>query len=340
MRRLLILACLLFSFLPATTVGASGAAPRSWAAPQIQAVVDAGLMATSVSEFRANDPLLWGEFAGVLASLGVPEVIVADTFRPVTIRELDAQLVTLSGLRPSARALRLAALDAGLAPRQWLGTETVARMLGLRVNHLMSQEELELQVSAPATRAEAAYSLARLLTIQEYDLETARQAVDSFTLPELTVWQQAVLRRALRLVGSPYVFAGTSEKPQQLFGRLRPGGFDCSGFVWRVYKLEPFAGAPTLAGVLQGRTTYDMSAEFPRSARIARENLQPGDIVFFGARGPASKPAEIGHMGIYVGNDWMVHSSDRGTTLVPMAGWYETRFAWGRRPLAEAGLSY
>ena len=44
-------------------------------------------------------------------------------------------------------------------------------------------------------------------------------------------------------------------------------------------------------------------------------------------------------MGIYLGNGWMVHSSDRGTTLTPMTGWYETRFAWGRRPLAEAGLS-
>jgi hypothetical protein len=34
-----------------------------------------------------------------------------------------------------------------------------------------------------------------------------------------------------------------------------------------------------------------------------------------------------------------VHSSDRGTTLTPMAGWYDARFAWGRRPLAEAGIS-
>ena len=44
-------------------------------------------------------------------------------------------------------------------------------------------------------------------------------------------------------------------------------------------------------------------------------------------------------MGIYVGNGWMVHSSARGTTLVPMVGWYETSFAWGRSPLAEAGLA-
>jgi cell wall-associated NlpC family hydrolase len=82
-----------------------------------------------------------------------------------------------------------------------------------------------------------------------------------------------------------------------------------------------------------------MSGEVPRSARIARADLQPADLVFFGTRGPRSKPSEVGHMGIYLGNGWMVHSSDHGTTLVPMTGWYETRFAWGRRPLAEAGLA-
>ncbi len=43
-------------------------------------------------------------------------------------------------------------------------------------------------------------------------------------------------------------------------------------------------------------------------------------------------------MGIYVGNGWLVHSSSRGVALEPMTGWYETRFAWARRPLVEAGL--
>jgi len=339
MRHLLLLGSLVLSFVAASTSGATAAAQVSWAEPQIQAVVDAGLMAASVADFRPDDPLLAGELATVLASLGAPEVVEDDPFRLVTVRELDAQLVTFVGLRPSARANRIAAVYAGLSPRPWLGTETVARMLGLRVNHLRPEEDLELQLGAPATRAEAAYSVARLLTIRDDEIEAVRAAVDSFLFPELTPWQRTVLRRALRFVGSPYIWAGTSERPQQLFGKLLPGGFDCSGFVWRVYKLEPFAGAPALASVLRGRTTYDMSGEVPRALRIARESLEAGDLVFFGPRGTRSKPTEVGHMGIYVGNGWMAHSSDRGTTLTPMTGWYETRFAWGRRPLAEAGLS-
>jgi cell wall-associated NlpC family hydrolase len=337
MRRIALLLSL--AFLAATgTAGAQPPLARSWAAPQIETVVGAGLMAPSVTDFRPDDLLTSSELAAALSSLGA-EATVTDPYRRVTVRELDAQLVTIAGLRPHARELRLEAESAGLMPRTWLGTETVARMLGLRVNHLLTEEELELQVSQPVTRAEAAYSIARLLTIQEYELDSVSVALDTFTFEPLSMWQQNVLRRALRLVGSPYVWAGTSERPQPLFGRTLPGGFDCSGFVWRVYKLEPFAGAPTLAAVLRGRTTYDMSAEVPRSARIARDSLQPGDVVFFGANGTRSKPSEVGHMSIYVGSGWMVHSSDRGTTLTPMTGWYETRFAWGRRPLAEAGLS-
>jgi cell wall-associated NlpC family hydrolase len=43
-------------------------------------------------------------------------------------------------------------------------------------------------------------------------------------------------------------------------------------------------------------------------------------------------------MGIYLGNGWFIHSSTYGVALATLSGWYEKRLAWGRRPLAEAGL--
>lgn len=328
--------------LLAVALGVAGAAARStptrsWAEPQIEVVVETGLMATSAAEFRPDDPLTWSEFSVVLASLGgIPPVMAPD--RLVTVRELDAQLVTLVGLRPAARSVRVAALVVGLSPRPWLGTETVARMLGLRLNHDRRQETLELQLGQPATRAEAAYSIARVLSLDASIIESVGNAVAEFVPPVPDAWQRAILARALRFVGSPYVWAGTSERPQRLSGQLVPGGFDCSGFVWRIYKLEPVAGAPRLARVLKGRTTYAMSAEGGPATRVPWDELRPGDLVFFGARGARSRPAEIGHMGIYVGDEWMIHSSRFGTTLVPMTGWYRSSFAWGRRPLAEAGL--
>lgn len=336
------LAAAVIAVLALVVAGAATARPAaapSFAAAEIATVVDAGLMAPSVEAFRPDDRLTSSELATVIASLG-GAISVSDPNALVSIRELDARLVTLAGLRSTAQAIRIAALEAGLGPRPWLGTETVARMLGFRVNHPREEDERELQVSQPATRAEAAYSIAVYLGLTPTAVDSVRLAAEGFSLPPLTEWQRIVVARGLRLVGAPYVWAGTSERPQQLFGKVLPGGFDCSGFVWRVYKLQRFTAAPVLSSVLVGRTSYAMSGEVAPSARVARGALQPGDVVFFGSRGPHSAPSEVGHMGIYVGNDWFVHSSRFGTTLALMTGWYEKTFAWGRSPLVEAGLEY
>jgi cell wall-associated NlpC family hydrolase len=82
-----------------------------------------------------------------------------------------------------------------------------------------------------------------------------------------------------------------------------------------------------------------MSGEVAKSLRIDPATLQPADVLFFGARGPKSKPSEVGHMGIYVGNGWFVHASSGGVTLQPLQGWYASTLAWARRPLAEAGFA-
>jgi cell wall-associated NlpC family hydrolase len=81
-----------------------------------------------------------------------------------------------------------------------------------------------------------------------------------------------------------------------------------------------------------------MSGEVPGPRRIPLSRIEPADLLFFGAHGTASQPAEVNHMGIYLGDGWMIHSSSQGVALAPLSGWYRTRFAWARRPLAEAGL--
>jgi cell wall-associated NlpC family hydrolase len=81
-----------------------------------------------------------------------------------------------------------------------------------------------------------------------------------------------------------------------------------------------------------------MSVEVPRSKRISFQKLQPADVIFFGSKGPLSKGPQIFHTAIYVGNGWFIQSSDRGVALAQLTGWYKQKFAWGRRPLREAGL--
>jgi cell wall-associated NlpC family hydrolase len=78
-----------------------------------------------------------------------------------------------------------------------------------------------------------------------------------------------------------------------------------------------------------------MAAEIPRTDRIKRADLQPGDVMFFGRKGRHSKAAQIDHTAIYIGNDWLIESSGQGVALGRM-DWFSRSFAWARRPLAEA----
>jgi hypothetical protein len=332
---------LLFSAL-ALAFAAPAAAAQSWAQPQIKLVTSKGLMGGSPSAFRPDDPLTQGELADLVAGLIGQEAPAAlDPAAPVTIAQLDAQLVRALGLLPTARSFSAALREAGLTPTRHFGTEVVARLIGLRVNHPAAQDTLELGVDDEATRAEAAYSAAHILGFTGGEVQLATQLASSFQLPALSELQRDVLQTAVSLVGYPYVWGGTSEQPQDPFGTGKqvPGGFDCSGFVWRVYKLAVYPGAASLPATLKGRTTYAMSGEVPRAKRIPLAGLQPGDLVFFGAHGPKSKPAEIDHMGVFLGGGWFVHASEQGVSLSSLtADWYAGRFAWARRPLAEANL--
>ncbi len=67
---------------------------------------------------------------------------------------------------------------------------------------------------------------------------------------------------------------------------------------------------------------------------------QPGDVMFFGVARPELE-AERGRSTrrLYLGNGWFIQSSGEGVTLLPFGGWYTRNFAWGRRPLSEAGLA-
>ena len=335
-RRSLI--CALIATLAVAPAG-SGKSTPSWAQAEINAVVAAGLMADDPTKFRPDDPLTRGALEQLVAGLTDSKPVTpANPAANVTMAALDARLVGALGLTDASRLFADGGRAAGLAVPSRFGSEATARLLGLRTNHPAAQDELELLPTDTATRAEAAFSAAKILRFGGWEAQAARGAAATFVLPQLTAWQKRILTTAFRFIGYPYVWGGTSDQAEAPFGRPARGGFDCSGFVWRVYKLEPYSSAGRLADTLRGRTTYAMSGEVPAAKRISLAKLQPGDLVFFG-RGPSSKPAQIGHMGIYAGNGWFVHSSGYGVALAQLTGWYRSSFAWGRRPLAEAGLS-
>ena len=336
--RRLFLLCALVALALAPSSAAKPTA--SWALPQIEAVVGAGVMGTDVATFHPNDPLTRVALEQLVAGLThAPPVAAANPAARVTMAGLDARLVAALNLPETATLFQTGAKSAGLTPPGRFGNEAVARLLGLRTNHPAAQDNLELLPGEVATRAEAAFSGAQILRFSGWETQAVTDEAATFTLPTLTPWQQRILRTAVRFIGYPYVWGGESETKESPFGVQAHGGFDCSGFVWRVYKLQQYPNEGTLATALQGRTTYAMSGEVPAAKRIPFAKLQPADVVFFGAQGPRSKPAQVDHMGIYLGNGWFIHSSGYGVAVAQLTGWYRTKFAWARRPLTEAGLA-
>ena len=364
-------ACAVAAISTAAAVGSSRSAPN-WAAPQIVTVVQHKLMAKSVKKFRPNGALTQKTLTSLAADLkeqlgsatpppadsgsggtttGTTDTTTtgttttpadADPAAPETMTQLDRSLVQAVGLGKAAKQFVQGARADGLAVPSRFGTEVVARLLGLRVNHPAAQDFIELRPQDPATRAEAAYSAAQILSFgnvaDSWEIAEVKSLAAAFTLPEVNDWQRQILNVAFSKIGMPYIWGGTSDNTETNFGVTSRGGYDCSGFVWRVYKLQSYADEGTLASTLRGRTTYTMSVEVPRSQRISFTKLQPADVIFFGTRGSKSKGSQVFHTGIYVGNGWFIQSSDRGVALAQLTGWYKQRFAWGRRPLREAGL--
>jgi cell wall-associated NlpC family hydrolase len=336
-RRFLPHVCMLITLLAWSPVAAAKPA-SSWAQAELKAVVAAGLMAKEAAA-RPNDALTRGELETISAGLlHVTPVAPTTATAPVTMSALDAKLVTTLGLSDTAKLFTQNAKAAGLAPPARFGNEVVARLLGLRTNHPAALDKLELSPNEPASHAEAAYSAARILRFGEFDVPATAENAATFVLPALTAWQKQVLDTAVRFIGYPYVWGGESETTSSPYGPQVHGGFDCSGFVWRVYKLQVYPNEGHLADTLKGRTTYAMSGEVKAAKRIPLAKLQPADLIFFGAAGPRSKPVQVNHMGVYLGNGWFIHSSEYGVAVTQLSGWYAQRFAWGRRPLAEAGL--
>jgi cell wall-associated NlpC family hydrolase len=205
-------------------------------------------------------------------------------------------------------------------------------LLELRFNHPAAQDALELYPWDPMTRAEASYSFARILRFKGWETQTVRATVARFKLPAYTSTQLTALRLAVSKIGMPYVWAGESDDTTSVYGPQAHGGYDCSGFVWRVFKLS---GDPAGA-LIKGRTAAQIAGEIPKEARLQLPQVAPADILFFGPAKFDANATESGivHAGIALSPDFMIHSSSQGVAIAPLFdAWRAKWFTWARRIL-------
>ena len=241
-----------------------------WAQPQIKAVVEAGLLADSVAGFKPQRPLTQKALASALETLSLAQPRTTEIAVPayryrvvvpgraVTIRELDAALVGFLGLGDSARSVTAALRDAGLDAEGRRGhrDDRAPARLPLQPSRVpttrsSSASTTRRRAPRPRTRSPACS------TSPAGSRTGSGSQTETLALPEL-------LRRPAagadaepsRSSASRTSGAARPRRRSSRSASRTPGGFDCSGFVWRVFKLEPFPGASALASVLRGRTTY------------------------------------------------------------------------------------
>jgi hypothetical protein len=119
----------------------------------------------------------------------------------------------------------------------------------------------------------------------------------------------AALAEAMKYKGTPYLWGGSNPKT----------GFDCSGLVQWAYAKQ---------GITTGRTTYDQ-IDAPNGTKVDRQDLAPGDLVFF-----KSATGDVHHVGISMGGDKFLHAPHTGDVVKESSldePYYAQQFAGGRR---------
>ena len=120
-----------------------------------------------------------------------------------------------------------------------------------------------------------------------------------------------IITLAKKQLGKKYVWADEG-----------PDTFDCSGFIWYVYK--------NVAKISIPRTSKDQGIY---GTYVSIKNLKPADLVFFDTVGV--KDNIISHVGIYIGNNRFIHaSSSKGKVVISeMSSYYSGAYVNARRVL-------
>jgi cell wall-associated NlpC family hydrolase len=330
MRRLIALTLALAGL----STPASAATPASWDRGDQHVTARAGLLGVlGDKRFHGERPLTGAQLRAardaLAARLGVAPVNLGALGSRVSVAAFDRGLVRQLGLADVAAAVQREARRRGLHPPARFGTEVVARQLGLRFNHPAGTESLELYPWDAITRAEAAYSLARIAQFGGWQVQNARDTLARFVLPRYTARQKRALRIAVSKIGMPYIWGGETDGRSS--GQVH-GGYDCSGFAWRVFKLS---GLPA-GRAIRGRTAAQQAAEIRRGQRLRLSQVRPADLLFFGPgkRWQKATESRIVHEGIALSSTFAIHSSGQGVYVAPLdSGWLHDQFSWARRVL-------
>lgn len=104
--------------------------------------------------------------------------------------------------------------------------------------------------------------------------------------------KEGLVQTAKSMKGAPYLWGGTSSK-----------GMDCSGFTKTIYFMNGW--------IIPRDASQQVLAGKPVDTSEGFENLQPGDLLFFGVPATDSTDQRVVHVGMWIGNNEFIHSAGR-----------------------------
>jgi peptidoglycan DL-endopeptidase CwlO len=182
------------------------------------------------------------------------------------------------------------------------GATVQAGVTSPQVDYLGSSHSVDAQALSP----DVAEWTSRLMVTSPPRHRSGLERFAGGILARTSKMAQQLTRSALRFLGSPYVFGGTTAS-----------GFDCSGFVQHVFAMLGI-GLPRTADA-----QYDVG-------RPAVGGPRPGDLVFFDTYGGVS------HVGIYLGRGQFVHASSSHGVMVSRLSesYWASRYVGAKRLIA------
>jgi cell wall-associated NlpC family hydrolase len=197
-------------------------------------------------------------------------------------------------------------LTAGLVFLSGCGTSS-PRFRGAQHGSETEEEENEIRFAAKI-RAEEAREDDRKIDATRWKEKALPRGVRSSreNRAPAGLSRDMVLLEAVSFLGVPYEYGGNSKD-----------GIDCSGFTARVYQQG--------ADILLPRST---AGQFGVGAKVERDSLLFGDLVFFNTTGRSPS-----HVGIYIEDGLFAHASvTSGVTISSLEStYYRRRFVGGRR---------
>jgi cell wall-associated NlpC family hydrolase len=202
-------------------------------------------------------------------------------------KEVETRRATLQKARTdqarivAEQAAQKQEIESAIAEQNALLASVKDEIAELRAEEQRRQAALAEQARQRAQAAQLAAQVQSDAAQESYDTSVVAPAYD----PNVPAARYGhVVGIALQYLGVPYVWGGSSPST----------GFDCSGFVMYVF---------AQVGV---SLPHHAASIFSYGTPISREQLAPGDLVFFSG---------LGHMGIYIGGGQFVHAPHTGDVV-------------------------